>query len=117
MLPAVVYESAPAHIPTAFTEHYPVVHYAKYALGLRVVMALDVFAYHADLVRHGETWHKCVRLTCTALYETMQCCVHATAFLTLCIMDRWGVYQRADVDMVRLVTAVSWQVVDRPVRT
>ena len=25
---------------------------------LRVVMAMDVFAYHADLTRHGEAWHK-----------------------------------------------------------
>jgi hypothetical protein len=58
MLPAAVYQSAPAHVPTAFTEHFPVVHHAKYALGLRVAMALDVFAYHADLVRHGEAWHK-----------------------------------------------------------
>jgi hypothetical protein len=132
MLPSSVYLTSPAHVPTAFTEHFPVVHHAKYllrgiysyqkrlklrlpgsarksqkavsrhaevqisgrfrsdpavstlkralrtrrppslnlrgvciyiprsryALGMRVVMALDVFAYHADLVRHGEAWHK-----------------------------------------------------------
>ena len=32
MLPSSVYLTAPAHVPTAFTEHFPVVHHAKYLL-------------------------------------------------------------------------------------
>ena len=46
------------HFPTPFTEHYPLVHYAKYVLGMRVVTVLNVYAYHADLPTHGEAWHK-----------------------------------------------------------
>ena len=60
MLPARAYTApaAPAHVPTAFTEHFPVVHYAKYTLGLRVVLAIETQAFHANLPTHGEKWHK-----------------------------------------------------------
>eukprot|EP01052_Picozoa_sp_SAG31_P022392 SAG31_NODE_1779_length_7293_cov_39.850153_5_plen_298_part_00 len=37
------------HFPTAFTEHFPVVHFAKYELGMRVGVASGVEAFHGEL--------------------------------------------------------------------
>eukprot|EP01051_Picozoa_sp_SAG22_P015595 SAG22_NODE_2060_length_3063_cov_1.479757_3_plen_98_part_00 len=39
------------------SQHYPVVHFAKYSRGLRVVLASKVLVFHADLPKHGTAWH------------------------------------------------------------
>lgn len=44
------------HFPTAFTEHFPVVHEAKYSHGMRVVTVLTVEAQHANLPKYGQKW-------------------------------------------------------------
>ena len=46
------------HFPTAFTEHFPVVHAAKYELGWAVTLTLAATVYHANLPKYGLTWHK-----------------------------------------------------------
>jgi len=48
----------PEHFPTAFTEHFPVIHAAKYGLGMSVTTALDVVVQHANLPAFGLQWHK-----------------------------------------------------------
>lgn len=68
MIPSVAYSTPftadgaggpPEHFPTAFTEHFPVVHAAKYgSLGLSMSTALDVVVKHADLPSYGLKWHK-----------------------------------------------------------
>ena len=65
MLPADVYRSTSVadqphgpHFPTAFTEHFPPVHAAKYELGQRIVTATNVVALHANLPKYGLAWHK-----------------------------------------------------------
>lgn len=68
MIPTVAYTTSftadgnggpPEHFPTAFTEHFPVVHAAKYgSLGLSVSTALDVVVKHADLPSYGLQWHR-----------------------------------------------------------
>lgn len=45
------------HFPTAFTEHFPVVHHAKYKLGMPVVTAMDIVAFHAKLPDYSLKWH------------------------------------------------------------
>ena len=45
------------HFPTAFTEHFPIVHAARHYFGLPVVADLRVVAQHADLPAHGEGFH------------------------------------------------------------
>ena len=49
---------AQGHFPTAFTEHFPVVHAAKYELGVRVTLAVGVEVEHANLPKYGMHWHK-----------------------------------------------------------
>ena len=65
MLPASVYRTTSVatqehgpHFPTAFTEHFPAVHAAKYELGVSIVTATKVVALHANLPKYGLTWHK-----------------------------------------------------------
>ena len=63
MLPAKVYRQQPGkpvppiHFPTAFTEHYPVVHFAKYVLGMPVRTDMAIEAEHAYLPKYGMEWH------------------------------------------------------------
>lgn len=45
------------HYAHALTEHFPVVHAAKYVLGLPVVALASVAVWHADLPRFGEAFH------------------------------------------------------------
>ena len=47
-----------AHFPTAFTEHFPPVHAAKYELGRKIITAVNVVALHANLPKYGLSWHK-----------------------------------------------------------
>eukprot|EP01047_Picozoa_sp_COSAG01_P049087 COSAG01_NODE_4832_length_4703_cov_16.848610_2_plen_283_part_00 len=47
----------PPHFPTAFTEHFPIVHYAKYVLGMPVLTNLGIEAEHAYLPKYGMEWH------------------------------------------------------------
>lgn len=47
-----------AHFPTAFTEHFPPVHAAKYELGRSIITATNVVALHANLPKYGLSWHK-----------------------------------------------------------
>lgn len=42
------------HYAHVLTEHYPVVHAAKYLLGIEVVTVLSVVVMHADLPMYGE---------------------------------------------------------------
>lgn len=56
LLPAHIQRQAPPFAPTPFTDHFPVVHYAK-EQGLRVCCARNVIAYHAYLPNYGENWH------------------------------------------------------------
>lgn len=65
MLPARVYRDTSVakqeygpHFPTAFTEHFPVVHAAKYELGISIVTATKVEVLHANLPTYGLMWHK-----------------------------------------------------------
>ena len=44
------------HFPTAFTEHFPLVHHARYALRLPVMTHMDVVAHHANLPVYGLPW-------------------------------------------------------------
>ena len=46
------------HFPTAFTEHFPVVHAAKYELGVPIRTATHVVALHANLPKYHLQWHK-----------------------------------------------------------
>lgn len=53
----VVQEYGP-HFPTAFTEHFPPVHAAKYELGRDITTATNVVVLHANLPKYGLSWHK-----------------------------------------------------------
>ena len=55
MAPAAIYRSpdVPAYFPTPLTEHYPVIHAAKHALGLPVLLDTDTVVQHADTARYG----------------------------------------------------------------
>ena len=52
-----VYRNPPQHFPTAFTEHFPVVHYCKYVLGMDVLTNMAIEAEHAYLPKYGLEWH------------------------------------------------------------
>eukprot|EP01048_Picozoa_sp_COSAG05_P005817 COSAG05_NODE_355_length_10856_cov_7.197174_10_plen_229_part_00 len=58
MLPADVYRLTSAkdagHFPTAFTEHFPVVHAAKYELEVRVTLVVGVEVEHANLPKYAD---------------------------------------------------------------
>jgi hypothetical protein len=47
----------PVHFPTAFTEHFPIVHHAKYVLGMEVLTNMAIVAEHAYLPKYGLEWH------------------------------------------------------------
>lgn len=69
MLPARVYRTGPdqfepslirkppPHFPTAFTEHFPIIHFAKYVLGMQVLTNMTIEAEHAYLPKYGLEWH------------------------------------------------------------
>ena len=45
------------HFATALTEHFPVVHAAKYLLGMDIVTDTTLAVMHANLPLYGEAWH------------------------------------------------------------
>ena len=56
LAPASIYrqgDAVPRYFPTPFTEHFPVVHAAKYALGLRVVTDTSIRVFQAWLPHWG----------------------------------------------------------------
>ena len=55
LLPADVYRTdrVPPYFATPFSENFPVIHAAKYELGLRIAVDLDTSVEHALTLRYG----------------------------------------------------------------
>ena len=56
LAPAALYrvpETVPKYFPTPFTEHFPVMHAAKYKLGMRIVTDTNIVVQHADTAKFG----------------------------------------------------------------